>query len=89
VFEAIREKAKTGNPQAVREYREWLTRLRLVSGDHDQDVLDKRLDDMTPDELAFADAWAERQIARAQRKLTGMRKAEEQVTQQAAAQADA
>ena len=89
MFEAIREKAKTGNPQAVREYREWLTRLRLVSGDHDQDVLDKRLDDMTPDELAFADAWAERQIARARRKLTGMRKAEEQVTQQAAAQADA
>jgi hypothetical protein len=36
VFEAIRDKGKTGNPQAVREYREWLTRLQLVSGDHDQ-----------------------------------------------------
>jgi hypothetical protein len=89
VFTAIRDKAKTGNPQAVREYREWLTRLHLVNSDQDADVLTKRLEDMSPDELAFADAWAERQIARAQRKLTGMRKAEEQITQQAAAQADA
>ena len=89
MFEAIREKAKTGNPQAVREYREWLSRLTLTTQAEAENVMNKRLEDMTPDELAFADAWAERQIARAQRKLTGMRKAEEQVTQQAAAQADA
>jgi hypothetical protein len=89
VFEAIREKAKTGNPQAVREYREWLTRLHLVRGDEDANALSKRLEDMSADELAFTDAWCERQIARAQRKLTGMRKAEEQVTQQPAAQSDA
>jgi hypothetical protein len=72
VFEAIRDKAKTGNPQAVREYREWLTRLQLVSGDHDQNVLDKCLEDMTPDELAFADAWAERQLNRALRRAKGL-----------------
>jgi hypothetical protein len=72
VFEAIRDKAKTGNPQAVREYREWLTRLQLVSGNHDQDVLDKRLEDMTPDELAFADAWAERQLNKALRRAKGL-----------------
>jgi hypothetical protein len=63
----------------VREYREWLTRLHLVSSDQDADALTKRLEDMTPDELAFADAWAERQIARAQRKLTGMKAEEQQV----------
>ena len=89
MFEAIREKAKTGNPQAVREYREWLSRLTLTTQAEAENVMNKRLEDMTPDELAFADAWAERQIARAQRKLTGMRKAEEQDRQQAAAQADA
>jgi hypothetical protein len=89
VFTAIREKAKTGNPQAVREYREWLSRLTLTTEEQAQNnALNKRLEDMTPDELAFADAWAERQIARAQRKLTGIRKAEEQVTQRAAAQTD-
>jgi hypothetical protein len=56
----------------VREYREWLTRLQLVSGDHDQNVLDKCLEDMTPDELAFADAWAERQLNRALRRAKGL-----------------
>jgi hypothetical protein len=73
VFEAIRDKAKTGNPQAVREYREWLTRLHLVQAGGDTDVLTKPLADMTPDELAFADAWAERQIARAQRRAAALR----------------
>ena len=33
----------------------------------------KRLEDMTPDERAFADAWAERQIARAYAKAQGIR----------------
>jgi hypothetical protein len=80
---------KTGNPQPVREYREWLTRLTLTAGQKDANALSKRLEDMSDAELAFADAWCERQIARAERKLTGMRKAEEQVTPQAAAHADA
>jgi hypothetical protein len=40
--------------------------------------MNKRIEDMTPDELAFADAWCERQIARAERKMAGMRKAAEQ-----------
>jgi hypothetical protein len=74
VFEAIRDNAKTGNPQAVREYREWLTRLHLVSSDQDASALSKRLEDMSPDELAFADAWAERQFARAAKRLAGLRR---------------
>jgi hypothetical protein len=77
VFEAIRDKAKTGNPQAVREYREWLMRLRLVGSDAGENALHKPLEDMTPDGLAFADLYAERRIARAARRLEGMRKAAE------------
>jgi hypothetical protein len=56
----------------VSEYREWLARLHLVSGDHDADVMVKPLEDMTPDELAFADAWAERQINRALQRAKGL-----------------
>jgi len=74
VFEAIRDKAKTGNPQAVREYREWLTRLQLTSGDAGTDAMAKPLEDMTPDELAFAHAWCERQIARAAKRMAGLRR---------------
>jgi hypothetical protein len=51
-----------------------LTRLQFVSGDHDQDVLGKRLEDMGADELAFADAYAERQIARATKRMAGLRR---------------
>ena len=75
VFQAIREKAKTGNPQAVREYREWLSRLTLTTQEQAENALSKPLEDMTPDELAFADAWAERQIARAARRLAVRRRA--------------
>jgi hypothetical protein len=68
----IRDKAKTGNPQAVREYREWLTRLTLTTAEQAENALNKRLEDMTPDELAFADAWAERQLNRALRRAKGL-----------------
>src|SRR6266508_2552327 len=66
VIGALRDKAKTGNPQAAREYREWLVRFGLVAApDADLDIVS--LEDMTPDQRAFALAWAERQIARAAR----------------------
>lgn len=73
VFEAIRDQAKTGNPQAVREYREWLVKLPMQYGSETEDWQAKTLEEMTPEELDFAEAWALRQIARAQRKLQGIR----------------
>jgi hypothetical protein len=73
VIEALRDKAKTGNPQAAREYLAYLTRFQPQSTVGIEDLEVKALEDMTPDELAFAEAWALRQVARAQRKLQGLK----------------
>jgi hypothetical protein len=40
--------------------------------------MDKGLEDMTPDELAFAEAWALRQVNRAMRRAEGLRKGRQQ-----------
>jgi hypothetical protein len=73
VFEAMRDKAKAGNPQAAAQYLQLLICFPPQSTVDLEDLEVKALEDMTPDELAFAEAWALRQIARAQRKLEGIR----------------
>jgi hypothetical protein len=88
VVTGLRDKAKQGNAQAAQALLAYLTRFPVQQGDA-QDWQDKALEDMTPDELAFAEAWAVRQVNRALRKAPGLRKAEQEARQQAADQADA
>jgi hypothetical protein len=71
VIVGLRDKAKQGNPQAAAQLLAWLTRFPPQLSQAVEEG--KALEDMTPDELAFAEAWALRQIARAQRKLHGIR----------------
>jgi hypothetical protein len=71
VIVGLRDKAKTGNPQAAAQLLAWLTRFPVQQGTG-EDWQDKGLEDMTPDELAFAEAWALRQVNRALRKAKGL-----------------
>jgi hypothetical protein len=71
VVTGLRDKAKQGNAQAAQALLAYLTRFPVQQGDA-QDWQDKALEDMTPDELAFADAWALRQVNRALRKAKGL-----------------
>ena len=71
VIVGLRDRAKTGNPQAAAQLLAWLTRFPVQQGSG-EDRQDKALEDMTPDELAFAEAWALRQVNRALRKAKGL-----------------
>jgi len=84
VIQALAAKARQGNAQAARELREW---LRTYAPPQDPDLDIVRLEDMTPDQRAFALAWAERQIARAARLHAALQRrprAEEDEASQAA-----
>lgn len=73
VFEAIREAAKKGSPAAVREYRDWL-RERGVHGAEQLDYAVTPLEDMTPEQRAFALVLMERHVARAAHRLQGLQR---------------
>jgi hypothetical protein len=73
VITGLRDKAKTGNAQAASALLAYLTRFPVQQGSG-EDWQDKALEDMTPDELAFAEAWALRQVNRAMRRAEGLRK---------------
>lgn len=77
VIVGLRDKAKTGNAQAASALLAYLTRFPVQQGDG-KDWQDKALEDMTPDQLAFAEAWALRQVNRALRRSQGLRQAKEQ-----------
>jgi hypothetical protein len=66
VVEALRDKAKTGHPQAASEYREWLLQYGLVSS-ADAGLEITSMEEWTLDQRAFARAYLERRIARAAR----------------------
>jgi len=74
VITGLRDKAKQGNAQAATALLGYLTRFPVQQGDG-ADWMDTRLEDMTPDQLAFAEAYATRRINRAMRRMEGMRQA--------------
>ena len=69
----LRDKAKQGNPQAATSLLAYLNRFPVQTSAA-EDWQDVALEDMTPDQLAFAEAWANRQVNRAMRRAEGMRK---------------
>jgi hypothetical protein len=73
VIVGLRDKAKQGNAQAAAPLLAWLTRFPEQQGSG-EDWQDKALEDMTPDELAFADAWALKQVNRAMRRAEALRR---------------
>lgn len=79
VITGLRDKAKTGNAQAASALLAYLTRFPIQQGSG-EDWQDKALEDMTPDELAFAEAWALRQVNRAMRHHKGMQRAASEAT---------
>jgi hypothetical protein len=89
VISGLRDKAKAGTAQAAQALLAYLTRFPVQQAGSEETWMDKGLEDMTPDELAFAEAYALRKVNRALRKAQGLRKAEQEARQQAADQADA
>jgi hypothetical protein len=72
VITGLRDKAKQGNAQAATALLGYLTRFPVQQGADGEDWRDLALEDMTPDQLAFAEAWALRQVNRALRKANGL-----------------
>jgi hypothetical protein len=71
VIEALRQEAAKGNPAAAREYRAWLSVFGVQeASDTDLDIVS--LEDMTPAQRAFARAYLERRIARAEKRYVGL-----------------
>jgi hypothetical protein len=87
VIVGLRDKAKQGNARAAAQLLAWLTRFPVQQGSG-EDRQDKALEDMTPDELAFAEAWANRQVNRAMRRAQGMHAARARAAETASGSQD-
>jgi len=68
VIAGLRDKAKQGNAPAAAQLLAYLTRFPVQQGGEAEEWRDLAIEDMTPDQLAFAEAWALRQVNRALRK---------------------
>jgi hypothetical protein len=76
VVAGLRDAAKKGSAPAARELLNYLTRFP-VQGGSETVRMDKPLEEMTPEELAFADAYLVRRINRAQRIAAARKKKDE------------
>jgi hypothetical protein len=70
VIAGLRDKAKQGNAPAAAQLLAYLTRFPPVL-DHAIQA-GKPIEDMTPDQLAFAEAYATRRINRAMRRMAAL-----------------
>jgi hypothetical protein len=73
--EPLRRLGGTRDAQAASALLAYLTRFPVQQGSA-EDWAVTPFEDMTPDQLAFAEAWANRQVNRAMRRLEGMQRAQ-------------